>query len=106
MAHGNYNCCAICDCKMDYNGYEATTKEEICEDCLLECNKLNLNIKNVDDFKKYIENSDYNELKDNLIKLNYEFCFYENKLDKEIAYRFLPRITFKEYIEKLTKEEE
>lgn len=103
MAHGDYNCCAICDCKMDYSGFDARTKEEICEDCLDRCEKLNLNIKNVDDLRKYIKNARYEELKENLLKLNYSFCWYGNDLDKEIAYIFLPHLTFKEYIEKIDK---
>ena len=104
MAHGDYNCCAICDSKMDYNAYEAKTKEDMCEECLDKCKELNLNIKDVDDFKEYIKNASYTELKENLIKLNYEFCWYSNDLDKDIAYRFLPRISFKEYISRIEKD--
>lgn len=32
MAHADYNCCAICDSKMEYS-YESATKEDICEYC-------------------------------------------------------------------------
>ena len=27
MAHADYNCCSICDSKMDYAGWESETKE-------------------------------------------------------------------------------
>lgn len=33
MAHGDYNCCAVCDCKRAYSD-DAATKAEICMDCL------------------------------------------------------------------------
>jgi hypothetical protein len=32
--HGDYDCCAICDDKMSYRGDGATTKAELCPDCL------------------------------------------------------------------------
>lgn len=32
MAHGDYNCCAVCDSKLAYS-FDAATKEEICADC-------------------------------------------------------------------------
>ena len=35
MAHGDYDCCAICDCKIKYNGFDSLTKEKICESCLI-----------------------------------------------------------------------
>ena len=34
MAHANYDCCAICDVKLEYTGMYAKTKEEICGNCL------------------------------------------------------------------------
>lgn len=33
MAHGDYDCCLICDCKMSFS-YDARTKEEVCTACL------------------------------------------------------------------------
>lgn len=32
MAHGDYDCCAVCDRKLNYNE-DASTKEEICPKC-------------------------------------------------------------------------
>lgn len=34
MAHADYNCCMIYDSKMEYAGYDASTKERACEHCL------------------------------------------------------------------------
>ena len=33
MAHADYDCCLICDCKMSFS-YDARTKEEACVNCL------------------------------------------------------------------------
>jgi hypothetical protein len=32
MAHGDYDCCAVCDTKMAYS-HDATTKKEVCSEC-------------------------------------------------------------------------
>ena len=32
MAHGDYNCCAVCDSKLEYSN-DAQTKEELCSWC-------------------------------------------------------------------------
>lgn len=102
MAHGDYNCCAICDDKMFYAGWEAETKEEICENCLEELEKLNLNIKNIEDLKRYIKETDYNPLKETLIKLGYHFCYYANEIDSSVTLRFQPSsMKLEEYINRI-----
>lgn len=35
MAHGDYDCCAVCDRKMAYS-HDADTKEAVCTDCGIE----------------------------------------------------------------------
>lgn len=88
MAHADYDCCAICDCKMEYNAFDAQTKEEICGYCLEKIKNLGLNIKTIEEFKEYVINGEYEEVRENLIKLRYCFCYYPNDLDKEIFYKF------------------
>ena len=101
MAHGDYNCCALCDCKMDYNAWGATTKEEICEDCMKAIKELGLNITNVEELKDFIENADYEKVKKFLLKCDFCFCFYWNEIDKSVWYRFFKkRDSFKNLIEK------
>lgn len=102
MAHADYNCCAICDSKMDYS-WEATTKEEICEECLKNIKELDLKIENIDDLKEFIKETDYKTLEETLIKLQYHFCYYGNNIDKMIALRFQPSgMGFEEYMKRLT----
>lgn len=102
MAHGNYNCCAICDDKMGYAGWEAETKEEICEECLKNIKKLNLNIENIEDLKTFIRETDYKTLKETLINLGYCFCYYGNEIDELVAIRFQPSgMELEEYIKRI-----
>lgn len=101
MAHANYNCCAICDSKMDYS-WEATTKEEICEECLKNIKELDLKIENIDDLKEFIKETDYKTLKETLIKLDYDFCCYENKIDELVVKRFRPSfMSLDEYLKRI-----
>lgn len=102
MAHGDYNCCAICDNKMGYAGWEAETKEEICENCLEELEKLNLNIKNIENLKKFIKETDYKTLEETLINLGYHFCYYGNDIDELVTLQFQPSgMEFEEYIKRI-----
>ena len=104
MAHADYNCCAICDSKMDYAGFESETKEDICTDCLEECKKLKLNIENIEDLKKYIKETDYKSLKETLIKLGYSFCYYGNDIDDLVIMQFQPSgMDFEEYVKRIDK---
>ena len=34
MAHADYHCCAVCDKKISFGGFGATTKEQICSECV------------------------------------------------------------------------
>lgn len=102
MAHGNYDCCAICDCKMEYADYDARTKEDICDICFKKIKELNLPIETVDDLKKYIKETDCRELEENLIKLKYKFCCYGNEIDELVLLAFQPMfMSFEEYVKRI-----
>ena len=108
MAHADYNCCAICDSKMGYCGfYDAGTKDDICDDCFDKMKELGLDIKNVDDFKTYVENANYKELKKNLLALEFRFCYYGNDIDDAVLLRFQPTgISLESYIKAVEEVEE
>lgn len=102
MAHADYNCCAICDTKMDYAAWEAETKEDICTDCLQNIKKLDLKIADVEDLKEYIRETDYITLKNTLTKLGYYFCCYGNEVDELVAMRFSPSfMSLEEYLKRI-----
>lgn len=80
MAHGDYSCCAICDCKIHY--WEEKTKEYPCVDCYEVLENHWMSFK---DLKNNIEN------KENMDKVNdifkecwYSPCYYANEFDEKI----------------------
>lgn len=83
MAHADYNCCAICDCKQDYSE-NSRTKEEICTDCLMSLRSANINVLSVDEFIEWVEKTDLIELSAKLIEIGYSKCFYTNDVDEAI----------------------
>lgn len=105
MAHADYNCCAICDDKMYYAGFESETKEEICDACLNVINEMDLNISNVEELKKFIESGEYEKVKELLINCGFWFCYYGNEIDKSVLYRFFNKhISFQDFLELLNSE--
>ena len=87
MAHADYHCCAICDCKMEYAGFAATTKEKICENCLKKLRDMGLNIITVDELMDWIRNEDKNVLRQKLKELGFRFCWYSNPVDELVRER-------------------
>lgn len=87
MAHADYHCCAICDCKLDYGGWDATTKERICEDCLLKLQELGLRIVTVGQLFEWIRHEDREILRDKLKKLGFRKCYYGNEVDDAVSER-------------------
>ena len=91
MAHGDYDCCAICDNKQSYNGYDAATKEEICSDCLVALRELDVNVLTVKELLDWLKTEKSAILKDNLARLGFGYCYYENPIDSEVKRRRLVR---------------
>lgn len=87
MAHGDYNCCAVCDCKLDFNASDPRTKKEICTDCLHTLKDNGLNVLNPDELIKWIETADEEVLKDTLDKIGFSFCYYSNPVDDAVLKR-------------------
>ena len=87
MAHGDYNCCAICDSKLDYNASDARTKEEICTYCLHKLRDNGLNVLDVAEFIEWIETTELKVLTDTLKKIGFSFCCYSNPVDDAVLKR-------------------
>jgi hypothetical protein len=94
MAHGDYHCCAMCDCKMDYSGWDSTTKERFCETCVGHLSDLNLPVTR-DRFLLWAE-AHTAELPVALGAAGYNVCFYSNEFDKQIAKLLAPADATKE----------
>ncbi|MCM8901303.1 hypothetical protein KVG29_08730 [Caldicoprobacter algeriensis] len=87
MAHGDYNCCAVCDCKLEYAGWDAVSKARICEDCLLKLQEMNLPIVTVWQLIEWIKNEEIETLKTKLKELGFRGCYYENDVDEAVKSR-------------------
>lgn len=80
MAHADYNCCAICDCKMDFS-YEARTKDEICVDCLKALRNEGLLILDISELEKFMKEEKAKKVIKILDKIGFKKCCYNNKID-------------------------
>jgi len=87
MALGDYNCCAVCDDKLEYAGWDATTKERICEYCLLKLQEMGLPIVTVGQLIKWIESEEIETLKTKLKEMNFRACYYKNDVDEAVRQR-------------------
>ena len=86
MAHGDYNCCARCDSKQSYNGFDATTKEEVCADCALDLLELTgERITSGDHLAAWIMRDDVSNAQ--VARLGISLCYYENAVDDALKQR-------------------
>lgn len=90
MAHADYNCCAICDDKLEYVGnWNAETKARICESCLRNLQRLGLNIVTVDQLIDWIKKEERDVLRAKLKELGFRACYYRNDVDDAVKSRGL-----------------
>ena len=87
MAHGDYDCCAVCDCKMGYAGYAATTKEDICHHCREAMHEQGISPQTVKRFIEWIEEMPVEKLKASLDAMGYDECCYSNPVDDAVRTR-------------------
>ena len=83
MAHGDYNCCAVCDSKLEYSN-DSNTKARICSDCLKALRNLGLSILDTGELIKWIEISETAVVKDILHRADFSFCYYDNEVDAAV----------------------
>ena len=83
MAHGDYECCAICDSKQNYIGLNDDFKDDICSYCREESGIATVEqlIKKINKFKKK------KDLKKWLKKIGLSECYYQNDVDDLISYK-------------------
>lgn len=92
MAHSDYNCCAVCDKKMEYAGLNARTKNRICESCLIRLTKMGIlmddgdPILTADQLQDWILVASLEDLK-RLIEARFQTCYYENPVDETFESR-------------------
>jgi hypothetical protein len=80
MAHADYNCCAVCDSKLEYSN-DARTKEEICSWCAVNLAQDGVFVHDVDELKKWMREENPLTIVTILIKNHFSTCYYKNEVD-------------------------
>lgn len=89
MAHGDYNCCAICDAKMAYNSGDARTKEDVCVDCIERAIAAGQPITRAAQIKDVLAPLDDAGALAWLHSMGYCPCYYQNEIDDYLIARGL-----------------
>lgn len=89
MAHADYNCCAICDDKMNYCGGCAETKDRICTDCIERSAELGKLITRPAQLIEHLSTLDDAAALVWLHKMGFDPCYYENEVDDYLISRGL-----------------
>lgn len=89
MAHADYDCCAICDCKMNYNGGSADTKENLCVDCIVRTSELGKLMTRPKQVVEHLNGLPDAEALVWLHAMSFSPCYYDNDLDKYLIDRGL-----------------
>jgi hypothetical protein len=85
MAHADYSCCAVCDDKLYYAGMDASTKEELCELCVLTLVKHGVEVTSVDGLLQWAKANPPEHVLSVLSSVGFRRCYYPNELDRFIA---------------------
>jgi hypothetical protein len=89
MAHADYNCCAICDDKMEYSGFSAETKEKLCPECIERTAELGKLCVRPADVEVHLRSLDDAAALKWLHDMDFSPCYYENPLDQYLIDRKL-----------------
>ena len=80
MAHGDYDCCAICDSKQGYSN-DSETKEEICSYCVAGMAENGIIVRNVNALISWMGSENPEKVREILGKVGFRKCFYHNRVD-------------------------
>src|SRR3990167_10198812 len=88
MAHGDYECCAVCDSKQGYVGFNDDFKSDICPEC-----RQSSGIPTVTGLLKKINTfTNKTKLKKWLKEIGMSECWYQNDVDDLIAFKLTGKI--------------
>lgn len=83
MAHADYNCCAVCDCKLEYSE-DSQTKETVCMECMANLYKHGVMIKSVNGLIDWITATPKRTIRKVLKDIGFRRCYYTNEVDDEV----------------------
>ena len=84
MAHADYECCAVCDCKMSYNGFNAKSKAKICSDCVANLAEHDVIVHDWVELVDWVEDTKQSEVEKVLEDVGFSFCCYGNEVDDAV----------------------
>lgn len=89
LAHADYNCCAICDDKMEYSGFGSETKAKLCPDCIERSAELGHLCVRPEQVVEYLKTLDDAASLTWLHAMGFSPCYYANDLDAYLISRKL-----------------
>mgnify|MGYP000592541095 CR=1 FL=1 len=84
MAHADYHCCAICDKKISFGGFDATTKEQICSECVANLAERGVIVHDITELIEWIKREEPLKVATILRDVGFRFCYYDNIVDKMV----------------------
>lgn len=84
MAHGDYDCCAICDSKLSYSS-DAATKEVICGPCVADLATHGVIAGTPDALIAWVKSADPAWVRATMTAVGYSPCYYGNAVDDALA---------------------
>lgn len=83
MAHADYHCCAICDCRMEYS-HSAELKRDLCASCAVDfCLATGFKCLTAECLIDWMKRTP--DAKRVLHRLGFKICHYDNDVDDEYA---------------------
>lgn len=87
MAHGDYDCCACCDAKGDYNE-DAYAKEDFCAVCAGALADHGVEARTAEEFNRWLDTVDVETGRRILEAVGFQRCCYSNPTDEIYNRRF------------------
>ena len=82
MAHGDYECCAVCDSKMGYDP-DCDSKNVLCSSCAVDLAQKGVFVHNVAELMEWMEKTPCPYVvTDTLQSVGFRQCLYPNAVDK------------------------
>lgn len=84
MAHGDYDCCAVCDRKMGYST-SPNTKEDLCAECAVALMENGVRATSAQDVLAWVKQESPATVRHVLERVGYKECYYGNDFDVAVA---------------------
>jgi hypothetical protein len=80
MAHGDYDCCAVCDSKLSYSN-DPSTKETLCSSCAVNLAQRGIFVHGVAELTAWMKSAKPATVVSCLDAVGFKSCVYGNEID-------------------------